>query len=98
MILFNILKPSQIAKFIDDGYDFVQHFKTFSDSKVHGANMGPTWVLLAPDGTQVVPMNLAIRAFIFSCRVGVFFFIVMNMVFGNLSAVELFIKERAIFL
>ncbi|EDO42968.1 predicted protein [Nematostella vectensis] len=31
-------------------------------------------------------------------RVGAFFFIVMNMVFGNLSAVELFIKERKIFM
>jgi len=31
-------------------------------------------------------------------RVGVFFFIVMNQVFGNLSSVELFIKERAIFI
>lgn len=29
---------------------------------------------------------------------GAFFFIVMNQVFGNLSAVELFIKERAIFM
>ena len=28
---------------------------------VHGANMGPTWVLLAPDGPHVGPMNLAIR-------------------------------------
>ena len=25
------------------------------DSKVHGANMGPTWVLLAPDGTPCWP-------------------------------------------
>ena len=32
------------------------------DSKVHGANMGPTWVLSAPDGSHVGPMNLAIRA------------------------------------
>ena len=32
------------------------------------------------------------------CRVGVFFFLVMNMIFGNLSAVELFIKERPIFM
>ena len=32
------------------------------DSKVHGANMGPTWVLSAPDGPQDGPMNLAIRA------------------------------------
>ena len=31
------------------------------DSKVHGANMGPTWVLSAPDGPHVDPMNLAIR-------------------------------------
>ena len=26
----------------------------------HGANMGPTWVLSAPDGPHVGPMNLAI--------------------------------------
>ena len=31
------------------------------ESKVHGANMGPTWVLSAPDGTHVGPMNLALR-------------------------------------
>ena len=31
------------------------------DSKVHGANMGPTWVLSAPDGPHVGPINLAIR-------------------------------------
>ena len=30
------------------------------DSKIHGANMGPTWVLSAPDGPHVGPMNLAI--------------------------------------
>ena len=30
------------------------------DSKVHGANMGPTWVLPAPDGPHVGPMNFAI--------------------------------------
>ena len=33
-----------------------------TDSKVHGANMGPTWVLLAPDGPHVGPMNFAIKA------------------------------------
>ena len=33
----------------------------FPDSKVHGANMGPTWVLSAPDGPHVGPMNFAIR-------------------------------------
>ena len=31
------------------------------DNKVYGANMGPTWVLSAPDGLHVGPMNLAIR-------------------------------------
>ena len=34
------------------------------DSKVHGANMGPTWVLSAPDGPQVGPTNLAIREYL----------------------------------
>ena len=34
------------------------------DSKVHGANMGPTWVLSAPDGPHVGPINLAIRVLI----------------------------------
>ena len=31
-----------------------------SDSKIHGANMGPTWVLSGPGGSHVSPMNLAI--------------------------------------
>ena len=35
------------------------------DVPVHGANMGPTWVLSAPDGPHVGPMNLAIRGPIF---------------------------------
>ena len=33
----------------------------FPDNKVHGANMGPTGVLSAPDGPHVVPRNLALR-------------------------------------
>ena len=33
----------------------------FPDSKFHGANMGPTWVLSAPEGPHVGPRNLAIR-------------------------------------
>ena len=35
--------------------------KPYPDSKVHEANMGPTWVLSAPDGPHVGPMNLASR-------------------------------------
>ena len=31
------------------------------DSKVHGANLEPTWVLSALDGLHVGPMNLTIR-------------------------------------
>ena len=31
------------------------------DSKVHGDNMGPTWVLSPPDGPHVGSLNLAIR-------------------------------------
>ena len=34
---------------------------TVSDNKVHGSNMGPTWVLLAPDWPHFGPMNLACR-------------------------------------
>ena len=41
--------------------------KQCPDSKVHGANMGPTWVLSAPDGPHVGPMNLAIIAEWYRC-------------------------------
>ena len=37
------------------------HCHDFPDSKVHGANMGPTWALSAPCGPHVGPINLAIR-------------------------------------
>ena len=33
------------------------------DSKIHGADMGPTWVLAVPDGPHVGPTNFAIRVF-----------------------------------
>ena len=33
----------------------------YPESKVHGANMGPSWVLSTPDGPHVSPMNLVIR-------------------------------------
>ena len=36
-------------------------WNAYPDSKIHGANMGPTWVLSAPDGPHVGPMNLALR-------------------------------------
>ena len=31
------------------------------ENKVHGVNMGPTWVLSVPDGPHVGPMKFAIR-------------------------------------
>ena len=39
----------------------VSQCQIIPDSKVHGTNMGPTWVLSAPCGPHVGPMNLAIR-------------------------------------
>ena len=40
-----------------------RRWKVYSapDSKVHGANMGPTWALSAPDCAHVGPTNPAIR-------------------------------------
>ena len=40
------------------------HSATYPDNKVHGANMGPIWVLSPPVGPHVGPMNLAIRVFV----------------------------------
>ena len=34
--------------------------RTIPDSKVHGANTGPTWGRQDPGGPHVGPMNLAI--------------------------------------
>ena len=39
----------------------LSHWYNVPDSKVHVANMGSTWVLSAPGGPHVGPMNLAIR-------------------------------------
>ena len=54
----------QLALYVNA--DMVQGFSFFSplkarthpDSKVHGANMGPTWVLSAPDGPMLAPWTL----------------------------------------
>ena len=44
-----------------DLHDVNATINRIPDSKAHEANMGPTWVLSAPDGPHVSPMNLAIR-------------------------------------
>ena len=36
-------------------------YNVIADSNVHGANMGPTWGLSAPDGPHAGPINFAIR-------------------------------------
>ena len=50
------------------GHNVLILFNRHPDSKVHGANMGPTWVLSAPDGPHVGPMNLAIRVCSSECE------------------------------
>ena len=46
-------------------HPFLHHISP--DSKVHGANMGLTWALSAPDGPLVGPMNLAIGELLQLC-------------------------------
>ena len=41
-----------------------QTFRLVPDSKVHGVNIGPHWVMSAPDGPHVGSMTLAIRGVI----------------------------------
>ena len=43
----------------------------FPDSKVHGANIGPTWVLSAPGGPHIGPTNLAIRVVLCNWWMGI---------------------------
>ena len=44
-------------------------YRIYPDSKVHGTHMGPNWVLSAPDGPHVGPMNRAIRDIVLWNRV-----------------------------
>ena len=39
------------------------YYQPYPDSKVHGTNAGPTWVLSAPGGPHIGPMNLAIMVY-----------------------------------
>ena len=78
------------------------------DSKVHGANMRPTWVLSAPDGPHVGPMNLAIRAtrnriydiskvllFVFCLgMLNIFLWIVMTILISNWRNLAIIILPR----
>ena len=61
--IFVIYRNSYLTYILRKCFGLEYHSKkNLPDSKVHGANMGPTWILLAPDGPHAGPMNLAIRA------------------------------------
>ena len=50
-------------------WDHIDHVSDESytpSSKVNGANVGPTWVLSAPDGPHVAPLNLVIRDYTYT--------------------------------
>ena len=52
---YDSTKVCRIGAYLQTLYNYIP------DSKVHGANTGPTWVLSATDGLHVGPMNLTIR-------------------------------------
>ena len=59
---WNIMYPAVFGLLWFTSIEWIQtKINGYPDSKVHGANMGPTWVLSAPEGLHVGPMNLAIR-------------------------------------
>ena len=49
---------NEVIGYISFCHGFIKHVP---DSKIDGANMGPTWVLSAPGGPHVGPTSLAIR-------------------------------------
>ena len=64
---FNIMFSFYINQTLIGGLPISVSFLNVQNSKVHGANMGPTWVLSAPDGPHAGPMNLGIRGSMFAC-------------------------------
>ena len=56
---FEITSPASLQN--QTKSDNLQYLHHNPDSKVHRANMGPTWVLSAPDRPHVGPMNLAFK-------------------------------------
>ena len=60
---WHIYLKGNIAFLMNISQQFVSncYVENNPDSKVHGSNMGPTWVLSAPDGPHIGPMNLGIR-------------------------------------
>ena len=48
------------SNFYNESESGLNGYWDYPDSKVHGANMGSTWVLSAPDGHHVGPLNHAV--------------------------------------
>ena len=66
----SILYRAMFFKLKINLYDLVENTQSNSpDSKVHGDNMGLTWVLSAPDGPHVGPIKLAIKVIGFVYRI-----------------------------
>ena len=61
LIAFFLLPVDDLILWRSWWVNFRGMFQKFPDSKIHGANIGPTWVLSAPDGPHAGPLNLAIR-------------------------------------
>ena len=55
--LWNLEKYSLFQGTYSSKYSRCGCIHIFPDSKIYGANMGPTWVLSAPDGPHVGPMT-----------------------------------------
>ena len=55
----------QLWVFLQPCGECLSFYVPLPNSKVHGANMGPSWVLSALDGPHVGPINLAIKVVIF---------------------------------
>ena len=78
------------------------HFMTnYPDSKVHGANMRPIWVLSAPDGPHVGPMNFAIRVDTwYPIKIWTalaMWYAAMYQVHSNVSSTQQYIKYTAMY-
>ena len=58
--------------------------RVIPDNKVHGANMGPTWVLSSPGGPHVGPMKLAMCDDII-CHILVAYLIARVMLFSHIT-------------
>ena len=68
LVTFETFISAAITQQSTHEYGRINHVKLkrndTPDRTVHGAIMGPTWVLSAPDRPHVGPMNLAIRDYI----------------------------------